>query len=100
MLNSRYPDNWPEIAFKLKQEANWKCALCGWQCLKPHENTKGLTKSERSKRTLTVHHRNYQPEDNRPENLICLCTACHLSYHTRQRGNISADQLSLDFDSY
>ena len=54
MLNSRYPDNWPEIAFKLKQEANWKCALCGWQCLKPHENTKGLTKSERSKRTLTV----------------------------------------------
>ena len=96
-MKSRYPDNWQEIAFKLKQEANWQCAKCGLQCLKPNEKIKGLSKSERRKRTLNVHHRNYQPEDNRPENLICLCTACHLSFHTRKRGNISIGQLSLDF---
>jgi predicted HNH restriction endonuclease len=95
-LNSRYPDNWQEIALKLKQQAHWKCQKCGMDCLKPNENTKGLSKSERSKRTLTVHHQNYLPEDNRTENLICLCTSCHLSYHTRKRGSISVNQLSID----
>jgi hypothetical protein len=34
MSNSRYPDNWSEIAFKVKSEAQWQCAKCGMQCLK------------------------------------------------------------------
>jgi hypothetical protein len=42
-----------------------------------------------------VHHRNRIPEDNRPENLIALCTACHLSYHNRGQSNVSPGQLSL-----
>ena len=98
-MNSRYPDNWHEIALTLKQQANWKCAKSGLQCLKPNDDASGLSRSERMKRTLNVHHRNYQPEDNRPENLICLCTACHLSCHTRKRGNISVRQLALTFDA-
>jgi 5-methylcytosine-specific restriction endonuclease McrA len=44
---------------------------------------------------LAVHHRNRIPEDNRPENLIALCTACHLSYHNRGQSNVSPGQLSL-----
>ena len=95
MKNSRYPDNWTDIAFTLKEKAKWRCEKCGVQCFKPSQKTPHLTRSERAKLTLVVHHSNYQPEDNREENLVCLCTACHLSYHTGKRGNISIGQLSL-----
>jgi 5-methylcytosine-specific restriction endonuclease McrA len=91
----RYPDNWQEIAFSVKENARWRCAKCNQQCLRLGENTKDLTKSERLKLTLTVHHRNRIPEDNRLENLVALCTACHLSYHNRGQSNVSPGQLSL-----
>lgn len=91
----RYPDNWTQIALAIKEEAQWRCAKCGLQCIKPHEDTSKLTKSERTARTLTVHHSNYLPEDCRPENLRVLCTSCHLSYHNRGQSNVSPGQLSL-----
>ena len=90
----RYPDNWQEIALSIKENAGWRCAKCHQQCLRPGKQS-GLTKSERCALTLTVHHRNRIPEDNRPENLIALCTACHLSYHNRGQSNVSPGQLSL-----
>ena len=90
----RYPDNWQEIALLVKQSARWCCAKCNQQCLQPGTKS-GLTKSERLKLTLTVHHRNRIPEDNRLENLVALCTACHLSYHNRRQSNVSPGQLSL-----
>jgi hypothetical protein len=90
----RYPDNWQEIALSVKESALWRCAKCHQQCLRPGKQS-GLTKSERCALTLTVHHRNRIPEDNRPENLIALCTACHLSYHNRGQSNVSPGQLSL-----
>jgi 5-methylcytosine-specific restriction endonuclease McrA len=92
---NRYPKNWKAIALKIKEKANWKCDKCGLQCLKPSDSRKGLTRSEISKITLTVHHRNYQPEDNSENNLIALCSGCHLSYHARKRGNMTIGQLSL-----
>lgn len=91
---NRYPDNWQEIAFFVKESAGWRCAKCNLQCLQSG-NKSGLTKSERLKLTLTVHHRNRIPEDNRLENLVALCTACHLSYHNRGQSNVSPGQLSL-----
>ena len=97
MAKSRYPDNWDEIALKIKKAAQWKCAKCGMQCLKPDDDISDLSKSERAKKTLNVHHSNYQPEDNREENLIPLCTSCHLSFHSQKRGNVHPDQLSLKF---
>ncbi len=90
----RYPDNWSDIALSVKENALWRCAKCNQQCLQPGTKS-GLTKSERLKVTLTVHHRNRIPEDNRLENLIALCTACHLSYHNRGQSNVSPGQLSL-----
>lgn len=90
----RYPDNWSEIALSIKENAGWRCAKCRQQCLRPGKPS-GLTKSERLKVTLTVHHRNRIPEDNRLENLVALCTACHLSYHNRGQSNVSPGQLSL-----
>ncbi|MEA5468591.1 HNH endonuclease [Spirulina sp. 06S082] len=91
----RYPDNWKEIALAVKEEAGWRCHKCGWQCLKPGDDTSGLTKSERTARTLVVHHANRMPEDNRRSNLIPLCTACHLSYYYLGQSNVSPGQLSL-----
>ena len=90
----RYPNNWQEIALSVKENAGWRCTKCHQQCLRPGKQS-GLTKSERCALTLTVHHRNRIPEDNRPENLIALCTACHLSYHNRGQSNVSPGQLSL-----
>ena len=97
-MNSRYPDNWKAIALKIKEKADWKCQKCGIQCLKPSENRKGLTKSEKAKLTLTVHHKNYQPECNHEDNLIALCSPCHLSYHAGKKGNVTIGQLSLNLD--
>jgi hypothetical protein len=80
------------LRYQVKENAGWRCAKCHQQCLRPGKQS-GLTKSERCALTLTVHHRNRIPEDNRPENLVALCTACHLSYHnegsvqTYRRGN-------------
>ncbi|MFM7880796.1 MAG: HNH endonuclease [Microcystis panniformis] len=44
---------------------------------------------------MAVHHHNRQPEDNRPENLIALCSACHLERHKFRLGSVSIGQLSL-----
>ena len=91
----RYPDNWEDIANAVKRSVNWKCSKCGLQCIAPDQDTSKLSRSEKMAITLTVHHRNYIPEDNRWDNLWAVCTACHLSYHTRRKGNVSPGQLSL-----
>ncbi|MDJ0619322.1 MAG: HNH endonuclease [Calothrix sp. MO_192.B10] len=95
MLLNTYPDNWTEIATAIKQEAGWCCQKCGLQCIAPGEDTSHLSRSERMRRTLQVHHWNRNPSDNRRENLVALCTGCHLSYHQGGRSNVSPGQLSL-----
>ena len=57
---NRYPDNWQEIATRVKERADWKCQCCGLQCLRPGEDASKLTLSERSIRKLAVHHHNRQ----------------------------------------
>ena len=92
---SRYPDNWNQIAFAIKARAGWRCSKCGMQCIRPGEQVKGLTISERRARTLQVHHWNRDPSDNRPENLAPLCSGCHLSFHNLGQANVLPGQLSL-----
>ncbi|MGB7439568.1 MAG: HNH endonuclease [Coleofasciculaceae cyanobacterium] len=94
MSNHRYPDNWKEIATAIKETANWKCSKCHRQCLKPGTKTE-LSCSERIAYTLTVHHWNRNPGDNRTENLVALCTGCHLFYHQGGKSNTSPGQLEL-----
>lgn len=85
MERHRYPSDWKKIAFGVKEKAGWKCQnpKCGLQCRKPGE------KFDTHKRTLTVHHINHEPEDCRPENLIALCSTCHLradaKFHAEHR---------------
>ena len=37
MDRKRYPANWDEIARRVKDEADWKCEVCGRQCRRPGE---------------------------------------------------------------
>ena len=42
MDRSLYPENWEEIALKIKQGANWICEECGKPCRKPGETVEAL----------------------------------------------------------
>ncbi len=94
MSSSRYPKNWKQLALAVKESANWQCQRCGRVCLKPGETLPDNLK--RRAYVLQVHHWNLDPGDNRLENLVALCSSCHLAYHCRSRGNISPGQLFLD----
>ena len=74
MQKELYPDNWKEIAFRIKDSTGWKCQGCGKQCRKPGEPF------DTHRNTLTVAHLNHRPEDIRLENLKALCAPCHLRY--------------------
>ncbi len=92
----RYPDNWNQIAAQVKHAAGWRCQHCQRLCLRPGEKHPDLTRSEWTKASLSVHHADFTPESNQPENLIPLCTPCHLALHSRsKRSNVSPGQLSL-----
>jgi 5-methylcytosine-specific restriction endonuclease McrA len=73
MNRTRYPDNWSEIAFKVKQAAAWCCRLCEKQCRRPTEQF------DTQRNTLTVHHIDGHPENNAPDNLIAVCAPCTCS---------------------
>ncbi len=92
----RYPKDWNKIAKDTKDAAGWRCQHCQRLCLRPAEKQSSRSRSEWTKVTLSVHHANFTPEDNQPENLIALCTPCHLALHSRaKRSNVSPGQLSL-----
>ncbi len=91
----RYPKDWTELALKVKEAAEWKCQCCGHVCYRPGERPGGLTRSEWTGNTLQVHHRNHKPEDNRLDNLLAVCSVCHLAIHRGGNGNASPGQLSL-----
>lgn len=92
----RYSPNWKQIAFAVKEAAQWRCQHCEQQCLRPQEQPLSLSRSQRTKAILSVHHANFTPEDNDPKNLIALCAPCHLALHGRtKRKNVSPGQLSL-----
>ena len=76
--SGRYANNWQDIALQVKMAAEWKCRHCGQQCLRPGEKQKQMTRSEWTMLTLSVHHANFTPEDNRISNLIPLCAPCHI----------------------
>jgi predicted HNH restriction endonuclease len=95
MNRNRYPKNWEAIALSIKTSAEWKCGACNKQCLRPGEGSE-LSRSDKAKATLTVHHADFTPENNAINNLLALCAPCHLAIHSRQRtGNVSPGQLSL-----
>ena len=61
-----YPDDWPQIAKAVKDEADWMCER--EDCKAQHA----------SGYVLTVHHLDGDSMNNARENLIALCQRCHL----------------------
>lgn len=66
-----YPDNWKEIADKVKEDAGWKCVRCGHE----HDPANGYC--------LTVHHLDIDPSNCNWWNIPPLCQRCHLSIQSR-----------------
>jgi hypothetical protein len=61
-----YPPNWKDIAFKVKEDAGWKCVRCGHI----HDIPAGFM--------LTVHHLDLCPSNCAWWNIPALCQKCHL----------------------
>jgi predicted HNH restriction endonuclease len=89
---SDYPAQWKDLAKSIKEKSDWCCNKCGRTCLRPGDKA-DLDKPRAY--NLQVHHWDRNPANNKVENLISLCSGCHLSYHRGRKGNISPGQLSL-----
>ena len=76
MKRELYPDDWDDIARRVKERANWCCEQCGRQCRRPGE-APGT-----QRHTLTVAHLDHNPANCAAENLRALCAPCHLRYDT------------------
>jgi len=68
-----YPEDWREIANRIKKAAGWQCVRCGH----PHDVATGYV--------LTVHHLDMQPRNCAWWNLVALCQRCHLKVQSRVR---------------
>lgn len=83
----RYPVDWAEIAFLVKDSNDWQCQECDRQCLRPGESADHLTRAERARVTLTVAHANSEYGD--VALLYALCAGCHIrhdnAYHVAAR---------------
>ena len=55
---------------RVLQRAGYTCHYCGF----------------RSKKWQEVHHLNDDHHDNRPENLVCICSYCHAVFHIGRAG--------------
>lgn len=108
MNRENYPENWEEIALKIKTDAEWTCQWCKRPCRRPKESDIELI--ERIKKTswdsdlfdrawsdehgeidvpklgrftLTTAHLNHDPENPEAE-LAALCSVCHCRYDLKQ----------------
>ena len=80
----KYPPDWKSISLQVKNDADWRCAMCGKQCRRPGEPF------DTHKRTATVCHLNHTEADCRPENLACACAPCHLKYDAKHHAKNAA----------
>lgn len=66
MDRGEYPDNWNQIAFEIKEKADWCCENCNQK----HDPENGYC--------LTVHHLDRDKCNCEYSNLVALCQRCHL----------------------
>jgi 5-methylcytosine-specific restriction endonuclease McrA len=70
-MSGVYPEDWAEIAARVKESAYWQCENCGHR----HDPAAG--------RCLTVHHLDGDKSNCVHENLVALCQVCHLHIQAR-----------------
>jgi 5-methylcytosine-specific restriction endonuclease McrA len=66
-----YPDDWPQIAARIKDAAGNACEHCGHK----HDPLSG--------HTLTVHHLDGNKSNVADDNLLACCQRCHLHIQAR-----------------
>ena len=66
----KYHPQWKFIRVGILHRAENKCELCNAPNYKPHWKTG-------SKVVLTIHHIDYDINNNKPYNLLALCQRCH-----------------------
>lgn len=71
---------------KIKNRDNYICQLC---------NIKEQECKEKHGRVLAVHHINYNKQDNKTNNLICLCHFCNASVNKNRENWTSFFQTKL-----
>ena len=71
VLMNDYPENWPNIAARIKGIAGWRCV----RCKHPHDAATG--------HVLTVHHLDGNKANCADWNLAALCQRCHLKIQAR-----------------
>lgn len=60
-----YPRNWKDISERIRYQRNYTCEGCSQVGSRVHN-------------PLTVHHIDYNPQNNADSNLLLLCAKCHL----------------------
>lgn len=86
-----YSEDWADISLAVKQNAGWKCEICGT----PNNFETG--------HILTVHHLDGREFNNDPENLIAACQRCHLKLQGRLlRGShgLTRAKILLDVEAW
>ena len=81
----RYPQNWAEISREAKQRQDYRCQVCGKQCLRPEDDRSKLSKSQIAQKTANTHHISGNGMENGPSNLFVVCTAHHLEIHRGEK---------------
>lgn len=72
-----YPKNWGEISEQIKDRDGWKCQECGLQFPKDKRLSKTAISPNGKRQSFGVHHKDRDPMNCDPGNLISLCSACH-----------------------
>lgn len=118
MKRELYPQDWPSISLRIREQAGQKCQQCGlenyskivrdgdtWEAFDEHRIATRHPYPKVTTVVLTVHHIDADPSNNQDSNLIALCQRCHfqadLELHrqnaadTRRRKRLEAGQKEL-----
>lgn len=113
MQRHLYPQNWEQIAYQVKQKAEWKCEECGRECRRSGEPVSEFTERIATGRlsecpvvaeflekptrfVLTVAHLDHRPENCQRSNLRALCVPCHCRYDLSQMARKKALKLERE----
>ena len=85
-IDKRYHKEWDTISRYVRELFDFYCARCGKDCRnsKNHESV------------LQVHHIDENPGNNDLENLIPLCSACHLKIEKEARLHAPYNAIQLE----
>ena len=86
-VRGEYPDDWREIADRVKAAAGQRCVRCLHPAERPGApvpcDAKCQHPRNEKQRMLTVHHLDGDKTNCRWWNLLALCQVCHLSVQAR-----------------